>query len=163
MKYITDTIRRQDRVLDEARTMALLDEAEYGVLSLVDAAGKPYGVPVNYVFDPSAGAAYVHCAPEGRKLDCLKAHPEVSLCVVDRTRVVPGKFTTEYESVVAEGVARMCLSDEEKLHAIRLLLQKLDPDHVDAGMRATQGSFHRLEVVRIDFTTCTGKCKKVLQ
>ena len=34
MRSINDTVRRQDRLLDEARAIELLRESEYGVLSM---------------------------------------------------------------------------------------------------------------------------------
>ena len=42
-------MRRKDKALPDAAAMQLLEHAEYGVLSTVDAAGQPYGVPLNYV------------------------------------------------------------------------------------------------------------------
>ena len=48
MKYVNDRVRRQDRLMDEARALELLREGEYGVLSMV-ADGGGYGVPVNFV------------------------------------------------------------------------------------------------------------------
>ena len=36
MKYVNETVRRQDRLMDEARAIELLSTSEYGVLSMVD-------------------------------------------------------------------------------------------------------------------------------
>ena len=47
MTYDNDQVRRQDRLLDESSAMDLLRRAEWGVLSMRDADGAPYGVPVN--------------------------------------------------------------------------------------------------------------------
>ena len=62
MKYINDTVRRQDRLLDEARSRELLETAEYGVLSMVDDDGQAYGIPVNFVWD-GENKIYIHCTP----------------------------------------------------------------------------------------------------
>ena len=51
MKYVNDTVRRQDRLMDEERALELLRESEYGVLSMQDVDGSGYGVPLNYVWD----------------------------------------------------------------------------------------------------------------
>jgi nitroimidazol reductase NimA-like FMN-containing flavoprotein (pyridoxamine 5'-phosphate oxidase superfamily) len=40
------------------------------------AAGRPYIVPVTYVYDAEMSAAYVHSA-EGLKMQAMRAHPEV--------------------------------------------------------------------------------------
>ena len=64
MKYVNDTVRRQDRLMDEERALELLRESEYGVLSMQDVDGSGYGVPLNYVWDGDH-SIYIHCAPEG--------------------------------------------------------------------------------------------------
>lgn len=160
LHYDNSPIRRQDRLLSEERATALLREGEYGVLSMVADNGEAYGVPVNFIYD-GADTIYIHCAREGRKLRAIERHPQVSLCIVGRTRVVPQKFTTEYESVVVSGHAHTHLSEEEKLKAIDLLLDKLAPDHKQAGQKATLHSMPRLEVVKITIDTASGKSKKV--
>ena len=65
MRYETAAIRRQDRLLDEAHAWELLLAGEYGVLSMSTEQGG-YGVPVNYAV--AEDVIYIHCAPQGRKL-----------------------------------------------------------------------------------------------
>ena len=101
MKYVNDTVRRQDRLMDEGRALELLRTSEYGVLSMVSKGGG-YGIPVNYVWD-GRQSIYIHCAPEGRKLRALAENARVSFCLVGRVNLLPGKFTTEYESALFVG------------------------------------------------------------
>lgn len=159
MKYTNETVRRQDRLLDEARALELLAHGEYGVLSMVSDDGG-YGIPVNFVWDGDS-SVYIHCAPVGRKLQALAANPKVSLCIVGNVHLLPSRFTTEYESVILFGNARMNLSEEEKMKALRLLIDKLSPEHKQIGDKYARGSFHRVEIIRIDFTTFSGKRKSV--
>lgn len=51
MKYINETVRRQDRLLDESRSRELLKTSEYGVLSMVDDGGQAYGIPGSFIWD----------------------------------------------------------------------------------------------------------------
>ena len=83
MRYNNDDVRRRDRLMDEARALELIKTAEYGFLSMITAEGKPYGIPLNYVWDGDH-SLYIHCAPEGRKLQALAIHPEVTFCIVGR-------------------------------------------------------------------------------
>jgi len=159
MKYRNEGVRRQDRLLDEQRALQLLKEAEYGVLSLIDA-GRPYGIPVNFVWN-GADSLYIHCAPEGRKLRAIDNNPAVSFCIVGRTHLLPSKFTTEYESVVLVGTAHRRLPEEERRHALQLLLQKLSPNDMEVGQKYAEKSFHRVEIIRIDVDEWSGKCKCV--
>ncbi len=158
MNFHNEDIRRQDRCMDEERSRALLAESEHAVLSLTDTDGMPYGIPVNFVFE-RPGHVYIHCAPEGRKLRCIAHNPHVSMCLVGHTHVIASQFTTEYESVVLSGVARIGLSDDEKRHALMLLVEKYSPDFRLGGSAAIRRSMHRTEVIRIDIESFSGKHK----
>ena len=94
-------IRRKDRILDNELAIRLLEEAEYGFLAMSGINGYGYGIPINYVKE--GDSIYFHCAPEGYKLECLRENPKVSFTVVGATQIVPGKFTTGYESTIAFG------------------------------------------------------------
>lgn len=158
MRFDNSTVRRQDRLLDEEHARELLRTAEWGLLSMCDEDGAPYGVPVNYVWD-GADALYIHCAPEGRKLRCLDSNRRVSFCVVGEVNLLPAKFTTEYESIVLTGQAVRHLDDEEKYRALELLLDKLSPDDKAVGMKYATASFHRVEIIRLDIEQWSGKRK----
>jgi nitroimidazol reductase NimA-like FMN-containing flavoprotein (pyridoxamine 5'-phosphate oxidase superfamily) len=160
MIYDNKKIRRQDRLLEEDRAREILRSAEYGILSLADSDDTVYGIPINFVWDGQT-SLYIHCAPEGRKLRCMESHPQVSFCVVGRVNLLPSKFTTEYESIVLTGEAHTDLSDDERLHALTLLLGKLSPDDLDNGLKYAEKSFHRVKIVRIDITAWSGKSKRM--
>lgn len=161
-RYDNSTVRRRDRLLAPERALELLREGEYGFLAMVsdDERGGAYGLPLSYVWD-EADALYIHCAPEGRKLRCLERSPRVTFCVVGRTRVFPARFTTAYESLLLECRAVRGLDDEERMHALGLLLEKYSPDDREVGMRYAEKSFHRTEVVRLDILGASGKCKVI--
>ncbi len=161
MKYNNETVRRRDRLMDKTRALELLRTSEYGVLSMV-ADGGGYGIPINFVWD-GKDSIYIHCAPEGRKLRALEEHPEVSLCLVGHVHLLPGKFTTEYESAIFFGKAHLHLTEEERMKALHLLIDKLSPDFKELGDKYAHKSFHRTEIIRVDFSTFTGKRKSVPQ
>ena len=146
MKYNNDDVRRRDRLLPEQRATELIRIAEYGVLSMIDEDGQPYAIPVNHVWD-SEDSLYIHCAPEGKKLRAITKNPKVCLCIVGDVNLLPSKFTTEYESVVIRGLARIGLDEEERMKALHLLINK--------------ASFHRTEIIKIEMLQFSGKCKKV--
>lgn len=158
MKNVNDSICRQDRVLNETRALALLREAEYGVLSMVDEDGHGYGIPVNFVWDGQENI-YLHCAPEGKKLRAIAAHPDVSLTVVGQVHLLPGMFTTEYESVICFGQATVVTDEEVKTRGLRLLVDKLSADYREQGDHYIQKSFHRVAVIRISVTAFSAKSK----
>lgn len=160
MKYITQHIRRQDRLLEEDNAVRLLRNGEFGILSLLAEGNVPYGIPINFVWDGKS-SIYIHCAPEGKKLQCLEICPQVSFCVVGKTKVISNKFTTGYESIVLQGKAYTGLSSEEKMQALTLLLDKYSPEDKVIGLKYAEKSFHRTEIIRIDIEEWSGKCKRV--
>lgn len=81
---MTHEMRRKDRAISSEEAMELLVRGEYGVLSLCDQDGQPYGVPLSYcVIDDGI---YFHAATEGRKLDCIAENSKVSFAVVGCTK-----------------------------------------------------------------------------
>lgn len=158
MNYTNAQVRRQDRLLGEPEARELLRTGEYGVLSLQAETGGAYGVPLSFAWDGQT-AIYLHCALEGRKLRCLSACERVSFCVVGRTRVVSDKFTTAYESVILDCMARTGLPQDERMRALELLLAKYSPNEKESGLKYAQSSLPRTEIVRLDIATWTGKCR----
>lgn len=152
-------IRRKDRILGEEAALELLEKGEYGFLAMAGTNGYGYGIPLSYVKEGMC--LYFHCAPEGYKLECLKACPGVSFCVVGKTKVIPGQFTTAYESVLVFGEARLGLSEEERRHALELLVGKYAPEFAAVGGKYIEKSFHRTEIIRVDILRVTGKGKRV--
>ena len=162
IRYDNTAVRRQDRLLEEERALELLRTAEYGTLSMIDEEGLPYGIPVNYVWD-GKDSLYIHCAPVGKKLRAVSAHPKVSFSIVGRVNLLPSKFTTEYESLVLKGTVHLGLPEEERMRALILLMEKLSPDDVEVGKKYAEKSFFRTEILRIDITEYSGKTKRTLR
>lgn len=158
MRYDTAAVRRQDRVLEESRAEELLRGGEYGVLSLATEEGG-YGVPMNYAV--VGNRIYLHCATEGRKLRALKNDSRVSFCVVGERRVVPEEFTTEFESVIVSGRASIVEDDAERRNALRAIVEKYSPTHLEQGLQAIERSLHRTTIIAIDVEHFSGKKKRV--
>lgn len=160
MEYTNSDVRRQDRLLDEARAREIMATAEYGVMSMTDADGMAYGIPLNFVWDGN-DYFYIHCAPEGRKLRVIAENKNVSFCIVGKVDLKPQMFTTAYESVVLRGEASVVESDDERREALRLLVKKFSPEYETLGAKYSEKSFHRVAIIKIKFDRFSGKCKYV--
>lgn len=160
MIYNNDNVRRQDRLLGEKEAFELLRNGEFGILSLAAPDGSPYGIPVSYVWD-GVESIYFHCAKEGKKLSCIDFSSKASFCIVGKTNVVPNKFTTGYESIVLQCEIKREIGEDERMHALRLLLEKYSPDDMVVGMKYAEKSFGRTEIVRMTVVEFSGKCKRV--
>ena len=94
--------------MDSAWALEVMRKAPYITVSFIDADGKAYGLPLSLATDDNEHW-YFHGALEGKKLDAIKAHPEVCLSAV--TKCAPtigpkdGSFTLQYKSAIAFGKA----------------------------------------------------------
>ena len=150
-------IRRKDREITTREAIEILDSAEYGVLSTVGKDGQPYGVPLSYVYRNSS--IYFHCALIGQKLDNIADNPRVSFCVVGKTKVLPFKFATEYESAVAFGLASEVYGNE-RYNALVWLLEKYCPDFVDEGKQYIGLKDKATKVIKIEISHVSGKARR---
>ena len=138
--------------MDSRWALDLMHRAPYITVSFVDADGKAYGLPLSLASEDDVHW-YFHCALEGRKLEAIKAHPEVCLAAV--TRCTPtvgprdGSFTLHYKSAIAFGKAEIVADDEEKIHGLRLISRRFLPQHMDAFDKSIARSLARTAVVRI--------------
>ncbi len=157
ISYVRDEIRRQDRILDPARAFQLLQESEYGILSLCGENG-PYGVPFSYVWD-GEDSLYFHCAPEGKKLSLIVTDCPVSFCIVGKTKVLSAQFSTGYESIILSGTIRIPEEDAERRRGLELLIGKYSPGFEETGMNYIEKSFHKTVVLKMTVKAMSGKSR----
>ncbi|MBX2977257.1 MAG: pyridoxamine 5'-phosphate oxidase family protein [Ignavibacteriaceae bacterium] len=159
MNYRNDNVRRQDRLITENDAKLLLKNGEYGVLSIVDDSGNPYGVPISFAYDEK-DSIYLHSALEGKKISNLKKNPNVSFTIVGMTNVLPKKFSTEYESIILECKASLNLSIEEKMKGLILLVEKYSPKDIESGKKYAENVIDETEVIKLLVLNWSGKGRK---
>lgn len=136
-------------VIDE-----ILCRGEYGVLSTIGDHGYPCITPLSYVYINDC--IYFHCAIEGEKIDNIRRNNKVSFSVVNDTKVIQKKFTTDFKSVVIYGEGRE-IEGELKKEALRALVKKYSPDFIASGERYIEKSEKDAKVVEIKIQHITGK------
>ena len=150
-------MRRKEREIGKGDIERILQENRYGILSSISEDGTPYGVPVSYFYE--ADKIYFHSALVGHKIDNLQHSPQVSFCVVGHTQVLPDKFSTEYESVIAFGTAGR-LEGAEKEKALHALVLKYAPAFDAKGQTYIAAAKEKVCVYCIDIAHMTGKARK---
>jgi len=150
-------IRRSDRVITTQEAKDLLDNAEYGFMSTVSKDGQPYGVPLSYVHKEES--IYFHCAINGHKLENIEHNAKVSFCVVGKTKVLPDKFATEYESAVIFGRASE-VNGAERHAALLWLLEKYCSDFIEEGKHYIEQKDSITKVVKIEIDRISGKARR---
>ncbi len=150
-------IRRKDREIGTHEAIELLSNCEYGVLSTVGKDGRPYGVPLNYAYKNNC--IYFHCALDGHKIENIKENSRVSFCVVGNTNVLPDKFSIQYESTIAFGVASE-VQGAERYRALLWLLEKYSPEFIEEGKKYIDQHEKATKVIKIEIGHITGKARR---
>jgi nitroimidazol reductase NimA-like FMN-containing flavoprotein (pyridoxamine 5'-phosphate oxidase superfamily) len=92
---------------------------------------EPYAVPMNHAY--LGGKLYFHCAPSGRKLDMVRENPKVCY-VVNHYFGEPGSLADtgkchgNWESVIAQGRARVIEDPDELREAFLIFGSYFNPD-----------------------------------
>ena len=147
-------MRRFKQQLPANEATAILNQATGGVLCLIDQEGKPYGVPLSFVFDGKA-AIYFHCAPMGRKIDCIHRNSNACFTVIATDEVHPELFTTYFRSVIVEGHIAILADRSEIIDSLRLLAAKYSPG-IPCEQEIANG-IERVAVLKMNIDSITGK------
>ena len=118
--------------------------------------GRPYAVPLNYAYID--GKIYFHCALEGKKLDAIRANPEVCFAVgrqEGEIRRHKGSAVChpDNESVLCFGRARFIDDVAERLVALNAFNRAFEPKAEDLPEKSAQ----RCGVVEIVVREMTGR------
>lgn len=148
-------LRRKDRAVSEVEAWAILEAAEWGVLSTVGPDGWPYGVPLNHVV--VEGRLYAHAAATGHKLDNLAGEPRASYCAVSEADVRPAALATRYASAILFGRVRLVTEAAEREQALRALGLRFAPGETAALEKSLVHEGPRTAVLRLDVERITGK------
>ncbi len=86
----------------------------------------PYIVPMNYGYKDNT--LYMHCAPEGRKIDLIKANNRVGFEIDDSYKLIKDpniscKWTSEFRSIVGFGRLNFITDHNEKIEALDILMR----------------------------------------
>ena len=149
-------MRKKDREVLGEDIEKILTNGEYGVLATVGENGYPYTVPLSYVYQDNS--IYFHCAKEGHKLDNIQKNHKVSFCVVTDTEVLPGKFSTNYKSIIAFGEAKE-LTGVLKRDILFKFIEKYSQSFIEEGKRYIERAQDSAKIVEIKIEHITGKSR----
>lgn len=119
-------IRRIKQKLSEEEAIEILKKGQTAVLAVLGDDDYPYTVPINYAYEH--GKIYFHGAKQGHKLDAIKKHNKVSLCVIDKDELVKDELTTYFRSVIIFGKATIISDEKQTYHAAEVFGLKYNED-----------------------------------
>ena len=152
-----DMMRRKDRQQDDNFARRVVDETLYAILSMVDTEGQPYAIPVSHARE--GDVIYIHGATEGKKLRVLAANPRVCLTCVGRTRLLPAEFSTEYESAIIVGTARIVTDEQEWREGLLAIAKKFSAGYLPEAENYIARSKATTTVIKITIESLAAKAK----
>ena len=147
-------MRRSKQQIPEEEAKQILKTATNGILSLVDPDGRPYGVPMSFIYDGEK-SIYFHCAVSGRKIDCIRNNDHCCFSVIEQDEIHPEEFTTYFKSVIAEGEISILKDKEQIVSALRYLSSKYSPG-IECAPEISK-SLNKVLILKMDIETLTGK------
>jgi nitroimidazol reductase NimA-like FMN-containing flavoprotein (pyridoxamine 5'-phosphate oxidase superfamily) len=126
-------MRRTDREVRGIDALyAIMRRCDVCHLALFDEE-DPYVIPLNFGVELQDGRVtlYFHCAPKGRKLDLLAANPHIAFSMSCNHELRPGDracdYGMNYASVCGNGRIEVVDDDDEKIHALAVLMENYAP------------------------------------
>ena len=156
--------RRERQIEDPERIVEILETAKILHLGLaVD--NEPYVVPMNYGYTMEGGklTVYLHCSHRGKKLDMIRANPnvffEMECGLTPFEGDVACRYGLAYSSLMGRGRAEIVEDVQEKKLALSLLMKtQTGKDFSFADKMTTM-----VAVVKIDVSEYTAKCRPLPQ
>lgn len=143
------------KVLSREDALEIIDQSDYGVLSLMEGEGRPYGVPLSMV--RKGDSVYFHGRKAGKKMGIIGRGVRASFTCVAAIRVVPIRFTTLFRSAIAEGRVELVEDRDERIEALCLLSRKYAPEAMKYFDKEIEKSLERTAVFRMRLETVSAK------
>lgn len=149
-------MRRKKQALDKATCEKILSEEKRGVLAVNGDDGYPYAVPMDFFYDASAQAIYLHSAIAGHKVDAITHNDKVCFTTWNKGVQQEGDWSYFVDSVIAFGRARTVEDETERLSATKKLGMKYYPTEEEVDFEIER-DLKRMLLIRIDIEHMTGK------
>ena len=141
--------------MSQEATIAMIDAKEYAVLSLTDADGRAYGVPLDYVRKDDS--LYFHGAKEGRKVEAMRINSWACAVIMGDTTIVPEKFGRKYESAVIEGPIELIDDPEQKRQVMTWVAESRSPAYPEKAQAVIERMLDRVLVYKMKMEIVSGK------
>ena len=119
---------------------------------------RPYATPINYIIVDDK--LYIHSAPYGYKIECLKRDPKCCFSAIISAEIIPSKITAAFESVVMTGTAVFVEDRAEKQAALEAFVTQKHHGYEEIGFKMIEKMFDKTALLRIDPISTTGKAYK---
>jgi len=149
-------LRKTEKAMpDHADHLAVVRSQKFLTMAMAHD-NEPYLVTMNYAFSEPENCFYVHCAPEGKKMDFLHRNPRFWGQVVQDCGYAAGDCSHNYKSLMFEGQVEFLESEAEQRRALELMIDQLEPEPQKVK-RMLAGKLEGVAVLRLRVQSMTGK------
>lgn len=152
-------MRRSTQLLSNEKCVEMLMQENRGVLSVLGDNDYPYGLPLNFVYDPTRGehgSILFHTALQGHKIDALSSLDKCSFCVMDQGERNEGEWWYHVNSVICFCHASIVEDPQRKHDALFALASKYFPPEIDIEADIARNG-ERTLMVELTIDHLTGK------
>ena len=149
-------IRKKKNELSTEDTKQILREARRGVLAVNGEDGYPYAIPINFIYDETAGRIYFHSSRAGYKLDAIKVCDKVCFTAYGTELVREEAWAPYMRSAVVFGRCRLLESTPETMALLKRFAMKYYPDEVLADQAILEGG-RAVRMCEIEIEHLSGK------
>ncbi|MCC3866590.1 pyridoxamine 5'-phosphate oxidase family protein [Terrisporobacter mayombei] len=151
--------RMKKNQLSKEEVVSLLDRNIVASLATIGEEGKPYVIPVHYVYYDDK--IYVHGLPLGEKVENIKKNGNVSMTIYKMGELIlaengqPCGTNTRFESAVIKGKAIMVEDITKKEKVLKQFINKFTPHLSDSVI--SEGRIKGTGIIEIAIDELTGK------
>ena len=97
-------------------------------VAMVDNGGIPYVLPFNFGYKD--GRLFIHCAPDGKKIDIWKHNPKVCVAFSKdyelrvQSEKVACSYSMKYRSVLVHGEVTPIAEYDDKIKVLEIIMEK---------------------------------------
>jgi len=148
--------KHRQEINDRALLEELLASEMICRVAMLDAGGRPYILPFNYGY--REGCIYIHTAMEGKKVELLKARPEVCFEIEHGVAIQEYekacKWSTRYRSVVGYARAELLDTEQDKQRGLEVIMAQHGAPHL---VDFEPGHLRQMLILRLTITSMSGK------
>jgi nitroimidazol reductase NimA-like FMN-containing flavoprotein (pyridoxamine 5'-phosphate oxidase superfamily) len=150
-------LRRAERDMpDRADQLAVIRGQKFLTLAM-SRGDEPYLISLNYAYDERENCFYVHSAPQGKKLDFLRANPRFWGQIVEDGGYIEGKCAYSYRCVMFSGRAEFVTATDEKLRALFMMIDQADAASQPLKADLAKSDLGKVLVIRLRVEQMSGK------
>lgn len=148
--------RSQNEVRDPKKILEIINQCDVVRVGMsVD--NVPYIVPLNFGFKDNT--FYFHGAQEGRKMEMIKANPNVCFELDTNHKLIAESeracdWTMTYSSIIGDGIMTIVTEPEDKIEALNILMSQY------GGKEAydySEKMINRIGIMKLEIKHMTGK------